>query len=83
MIFWESPFNKIVRSNEAGIVGILIGMLVGVVLMISVPTHIENSHYKKPATLCGGIDKVKYVNYNHIGNVERVKCADGRSFDKF
>ena len=78
MIFWKSPFNKVVRSHEAGVVGILIGILIGVGLMVFVPTHIESNHYKKAATLCGGVDKVTYVNYNHIGTVKKIKCTDGR-----
>jgi len=78
MLFWKSPFNKVVRSHEAGVIGILIGILIGVVLMVFVPTHIESANHKKPATLCGGIDNVKYVNYNHIGTVKKIKCTDGR-----
>lgn len=83
MIFWSGPFNKIVRSNEAGFVGILIGIMIGVALMVFVPTHVENTHYKKPATLCGGADKVKYINYTHIGTVKKVKCTDGRELTDF
>ena len=81
MFFWNSPFNKVVRSNEAAFVGIMIGILIGVVLMVFVPTHVELTSYQKPATLCGGIDKVKYVNYIHIGTVKKIKCTDGRELE--
>lgn len=83
MFFWKSPFNKIVRSNEAGLIGILLGILIGVALMIFVPTHIETTNYKKPTTLCGDVDKVKFVNYTHIGTLKEVKCTDGRSLTDF
>ena len=82
-IFWESPFNKIVRSSEALWLGFMFGMVSGILLMIFMPTHISAEHYYSPSKICGRVENVKTVNYNYIGRIEKVVCKDNRVFEEF
>jgi hypothetical protein len=76
MFFWKSPFNKIVRSNEAGFVGVLIGIIIGIMLMLFVPTTISEKDFKKPLEICGSPDNIKTVYYMGTGKFSRVSCVE-------
>ena len=83
MLFLKSPFNKVVRSTEAGIIGLLVGILVGILVVFIVPSHINEDAFNSPVKLCGKVDNVKSVNYSHLGKVKKVVCKDNRVFDDF
>lgn len=80
---WKSPFNKIVRSKEALIIGLLTGMVIGGgVGSFLVPTVVKNEVYEDAIKLCDTIDNVEAVTFNFTGSLRRVDCKDSRSFKK-
>jgi hypothetical protein len=76
-IIFKNPFNYIVRSNEAAIIGLLIGAILGVILMMSIPITIKEEMYEVPTNMCG-VDGMISADYNYVGFVIQVKCKDGK-----
>ena len=83
MIFWNSPFNKVVRSHEAGFVGLLAGIIIGVLLMVNVHVTVEQEVAQGAIKICGSIDNIDTISYNYSGKIEKLSCKDGRIFTDF
>ena len=82
-LIWKSPFNKIVRSEEALIIGIALGVILGVSMLIFTPVHVHKEPYNNAATLCGGVDKVKEVDFTYTGKQSKVVCTTGLRLTDF
>lgn len=81
MTIWKSPFNKIVRSHEAGIVGLLAGIMIGVAAMIFVPVVVTETQLDQLPTYCeSGISS---ISFSYVGRVTRVQCKNGQIIDNF
>ena len=82
-MWWKNPFNRVVRSKEALIIGILTGLIVGgYVASFILPTVVKNDVYIDPIKLCGKAENIEAVTFNFTGNLEKVECKDSRVFDK-
>ena len=73
MPIWKSPFNQVVRSNEAGIVGLLAGMMIGVAAMLFVPIIVRSPHLEELSNYCQetGISEVAFT---YTGEIKKVTC---------
>ena len=78
-------FNRVVRSHEALILGLLVGAIVGVLLMIFVTITIKQENWKVPLAedICGKVENIESVSYSYTGKVQRVVCKDKRVFNEF
>lgn len=82
-MWWKSPFNKIVRSKEALIIGLMTGLFVGAALgSFLIPTVIKSEVYVDPVKLCKGLDNVETVTFSFTGALQKVECKDSRIFDQ-
>jgi hypothetical protein len=78
---WKSPFNKVVRSKEALIIGFLAGLVTGATLGgFVVPTVVKTDVYENPLELCGSVDNVELTVFYFHGTLKHVECKDGRKF---
>ena len=78
-------FNRVVRSHEALILGLLVGAIVGVLLMIFVTITIKQDNWKVPVAEahCGKVENVESATYTYTGKIIKVVCKDKRVFDDF
>lgn len=83
MAIWKSPFNKVVRSHEAGIVGLLSGVMLGVVSMLFVPILVKADQVAVLEGYCDGLTNIETIAYSYTGRVTRVVCKDGQVLDSF
>lgn len=79
---WNNPFNKIVRSHEAGIIGIGLGVILGVLLILFTPIVIDYERIEKVSELCGN-HGIEQITVSYIGSVKELRCEDGRFFNNF
>jgi hypothetical protein len=92
MKIWNSPANKIVRSHEALIIGLLAGLLAGaLIVLLFVSITVKTEEYRNPARICSAskevhedhVTEVKKVVYSFTGEIIKIKCTDGRVIDDF
>ena len=83
MILWNNPFNNVVRSHEAGIIGVLAGIIIGVIAMVFVTITISHKNVTPAVKLCGKLDNVDSISVSYVGTIKKIKCKDNRIFDNF
>jgi|AntRauTorcE11898_2_1112593.scaffolds.fasta_scaffold105671_1 hypothetical protein len=76
MEMWKSPFNKVVRSHEAGIVGLLGGIMIGVAAMFFVPVVVKGAHAAQLHELCPN-SVPTIISISYAGEIVRAECEDG------
>lgn len=76
MLFWKSPINKVIRTHEAAIIWLLIGIIIGLILPFFVPNKINLENISTVAKLCGGIENVKYIKSVYTGEITTIGCKD-------
>lgn len=82
-MWWKSPFNKVVRSKEALIIGCMAGLLIGGVIgSFLISTVIKSEVYVDPIKLCEGLNNVETVTFSFTGALKKVECKDSRIFDE-
>lgn len=79
----KDSFNKVVRSHEALILGLLVGVCVGIFLMLNVSVFVKDENWKIPITLCGNVKNVQSSNFSYSGKIKHVTCKDKRTFANF
>ena len=81
MRFWKSPFNKIVRSKEAMIIGLLLGLVIGGTAEgFLMPSVVKGEAYNNPIELCDTVENIDKVTIRFDGKITKVECNDGRDF---
>ena len=83
MWFKETSFNKVVRSKEALILGLLIGVICGVLLMINVTIQVKEGDWIVAIKLCEKKENVSTIHFSYMGTVKKVTCKDKQTFDNF
>jgi uncharacterized membrane-anchored protein YhcB (DUF1043 family) len=73
-ILWKSPFNKVVRSSEAGLAGVLIGLLVGMLVTFYTPRQVTHSEITAAMLKCKTVENIGEIKVGHHDILVSVTC---------
>ena len=79
----KANFNRVVRSHEALFLGLLVGVIAGVLLMVTVNIPVKHENWKVPITHCGSEKNVESASFSYTGKIKKVICKDKRVFTNF
>ena len=83
-MLFKGKFNRVVRSHEALMLGLLVGVIAGVLLMLMVNIQVKSDNWKAPIAQCGaGTDNVASASFSYTGKIKKVVCKDKRVFTNF
>ena len=76
-------FNKVVRSHEALILGLLVGVTCGVLLLIAITVMVKAPDLLAAIKLCEKKENVAAIRVSYAGKLKMVLCKDQRVFYNF
>lgn len=77
MLLWKSSFNNIVRSHEAAIIGLLLGIIMGVTSMFFVPIVVSEDQLLILPEYCDSIKYTEKVYFSYTGKIIKAVCKNG------